>query len=467
MTSLNNNNFGFTTAIGFLTVTFGLWLVQLLLIGDISPRGSIDHQSEMIFGFHDWDFLILVVTAFGVATITEVSRRYSGALLMLTGSLVLATELYRALSMVGRDGVYGTAPSPFHLGVGFFVTICGCVLLLLAGSMRSLSLNEAEAKTPHTRKTSDRQSMYFSSVPNIVVLCVLVAISGFIVSTWLEWLVTVPGMTISPADAGLDTGPGFSTLDLGILGLVFTGLTVTVRLTKHPDWRNFAGRVLVLTGFLAGSIVLWRLLEGIYFVESGTYGGYYVAPGLYLSLLSALWLVVAGVLLSQALDPMKATRHLPYQPRLNGSVWYERVAAIPWTGAIVAVVGIGLILIGSWLDWYVQLGVNFGQSAKAASRIARQGEWLPLLALIGTPMSIAVAMVYPRRKLGGILLFSTGLTTIGLTVWWLVSATGTNGISSAGFVVASGVYMSLVGGTLLLLAGALVTMVATTGSSNN
>lgn len=74
---------------------------------------------------------------------------------------------------------------------------------------------------------------------------------------------------------------------------------------------------------------------------------------------------------------------------------------------------------------------------------------------IGVVTALVLSTRYRHRRSGGLVTVTTGLLLVLMTLWWVLQTTGTDGVFLDAYVLGAGVYVTIFGGILLMIAGGL------------
>lgn len=420
-----------------LVVAFPVWAYRSTTLAD-----------EAWFFLLDVALLyVLVVGLVGaVAGVESGRRRLSRVALGLTGAFVVATSLGYALEIFG---VAGTRPTLFYLGAGAYVTVCGGILLLIGSAFPA----PRAAHGPEELRGPDNRPIR-ESVPIPLVLLGGCAASGVLAGTWLDWLVPVTTRASSGNEREIvvgGTGAVVSTLVVLVVGLTVAGLTAAVALLRSRRDRA-SGLVVSATGLAVFAVPLARFRTTVDYYEAPYY---LVAPGTYVTAFAGLLLVVAGALLTDwyrigaggsGRDPHDETG----RSLLDG---------VPWGASALATTGIAFAIAGTWFDWLAPIpGIDSSVPGAAASMtIGIAGTNVTLLALMIGGSLVALSIGVARNaRVGGLLLLGTGVATVLQTGWRMVATAGVDGVVDDVYLVGPGPYLALIGGVVLLVAGAIL-----------
>lgn len=276
----------------------------------------------------------------------------------------------------------------------------------------------------------------------------IAGITSILAGSWLRFLVFAGEIPPSPsaAEHRVWTAFGITGPDFLLLGLVLGGVLAAV-FSSNAGRNRRSGLLFQLTGILGGAVTLWRLLE-----VTGPDGvwadSYVIGPGVYLTLLGAILLVIGGSLLPRIENPRTMNTRLDRDA--PGGIRHVPLAVV-----VLMILGTVAALVGTWLAW----SAPFPQYADDGFDVIGPG----LSHLDGLLLAITVfgvlASLYAsakgreyRRMVASPLLFLLGLLWLIVPYGWIA----TNELDWVSYHLdGPGLFVSFVAGVIFLVAGGL------------
>lgn len=128
--------------------------------------------------------------------------------------------------------------------------------------------------------------------------------------------------------------------------------------------------------------------------------------------------------------------------------------------SVLTLAGVGSVVLGVWPRWLVARPGHTGSVPRFAisgMEVGIAGLDYLLLGLVGIGVVTALVLStrYRHRRSGGLVTVTTGLLLVLMTLWWVLQTTGTDGVFLDAYVLGAGVYVTIFGGILLMIAGGL------------
>ncbi len=300
---------------------------------------------------------------------------------------------------------------------------------------------------PHSNQTTTSQPQW------MILGLTGSGLAGVVLGTWLPWIDFTGAPPLDLLDWFLyrHGGP-----DLPLLGFVALGLAVSLAVSL-AGYRRIAGLLTAVTGVITMAATLELVVSfagrdgtvvmSTWGIDTATRTWAFVGPGVYVTLGGGALLLVGGVLYGTLAG--LPSKHAPGEiasPR-------SRTGPAATSVTVLLVLGVLCVALGSWLGGLVLVDGSRTSITGTGVGIS-QFDGL-VLGIAGGSALLSLGILYwtDRRSLGSLLSFVGGFSAIGLPIVHFVQDTGLD--SHGGDVVAPGLYVTLFGGFLLLVASAL------------